>query len=277
MLYVIPTPIGNLEDLTLRALRILQSVDVIVAEDTRHTSKLLSHYQIHKPLLSYHEHSPPARLAELITLLQSGKTLGLVSDAGMPGISDPGTGIIQACWEARIPLEVLPGANACLTALVSAGFADQRFTFEGFLPVQGASRQERLAQLIREERVLIFYEAPHRIQQTLQDLGHWLGLDRELAVCRELTKIHSQVWRGTIQGAIEHFQQPRGEFTLVIRGCLPANEVIDDNFLIQQLQMLVAQGLVPSAAVRLLAQQTGVGRKHIYQLALTEAQHGAQD
>ncbi|WP_287129955.1 16S rRNA (cytidine(1402)-2'-O)-methyltransferase [Candidatus Cyanaurora vandensis] len=269
LLYIVPTPIGNLEDLTFRALRVLQSVDRIVAEDTRHTLKLLQHYDIHKPLTSYHEHSPPQRLAELLGLLTAGSRLALVSDAGTPGISDPGRALVQGCWERGVVLEVLPGACACITALVSSGLETGRFVFEGFLPARGRERQERLAQCQHETRTLIFYEGPHHLRQTLQDLIHWLGTDRELVLARELTKLHAQVWRGTLAQALVDFPQPRGEFTLVVQGRAVAVETVDDAFLQARLAELLARGLSPSAASRLVAQQTGISRNHIYQLTLS--------
>ncbi|WP_218082913.1 16S rRNA (cytidine(1402)-2'-O)-methyltransferase [Anthocerotibacter panamensis] len=268
MLYIVPTPIGNLEDLTFRALKVLQHVDQIVAEDTRHTRKLLQHYDIHRPLLSYHEHSPPERLQEILRHLHEGKTLALVSDAGMPGIADPGQELIAACWQEGIALEVLPGANAGLTALVGSGLATGRFVFEGFLPARGAERQARLAQCAREERTLIFYEAPHHLGQTLQDLAHWFGAEREVALARELTKVHAELWLGTLAGALAHFDQPRGEFTLVVQGAQRVEEAMDDAYLQKALGELTAQGLSRSAAARLLAQQTGISRKRIYQLTL---------
>jgi len=267
-LYIVPTPIGNLEDLTFRALKVLQRVDRIVAEDTRHTLKLLQHYDIHKPLTSYHEHSPPQRLTELIDGLAGGVTMALVSDAGTPGISDPGLTLIQACWKRGIALEALPGACACITALVSFGLDGGRFVFEGFLPPRGQERQARLAQCQTETRTLVFYEAPHHLQATLRDLAHWLGGDRAIGVARELTKIHAELWRGSIDTALDHFSNPRGEFTLVVQGAQLQAEVVDDPFLLARLQELVAQGLAPSAASRLIAQQTGVPRNHVYQLAL---------
>ncbi len=268
MLYVVPTPIGNLEDITLRALRILKSVDQILAEDTRHTAKLLHYYEIQKPLLSYHQHSPPQRLQEILELLILGRDLALVSDAGMPGISDPGLRVIQACWEHKLPVEVLPGANACLTALVASGLETERFVFEGFLPAKGETRQARLARLSMEPRTMVLYEAPHHLQQTLKDLARWLSNEREVVAARELTKLYAEVWRGTLAEAQAHFSQPRGEFTLVIRGLVIEKKVIEDQFLLHMLGELTHKGLSPSAAIRLVSEQTGIARNYVYQLSL---------
>ncbi|HTL90128.1 MAG TPA: 16S rRNA (cytidine(1402)-2'-O)-methyltransferase, partial [Leptolyngbya sp.] len=178
-LYIVGTPLGNLEDMTYRAVRILQTVDLIAAEDTRHTGKLLQHFQVKTPQISYHDHNRQTRTAELIDRLQQGTSIALVTDAGMPGISDPGYELVRACTEVGIPIVPIPGATAAMTALSASGLRSDRFAFEGFLPAKETDRREHLERLITDERSLIFYEAPHRIQKTLQDMATVLGNDRQ--------------------------------------------------------------------------------------------------
>ncbi|MBE9100007.1 16S rRNA (cytidine(1402)-2'-O)-methyltransferase [Vacuolonema iberomarrocanum] len=270
-LYVVATPIGNLEDLTLRAMRVLQTVDWIAAEDTRHTGKLLQHLQVKVPQISYHDHNRTQRLPELVVKLQAGKAIALVSDAGMPGISDPGYELVQACAEANIPVVPIPGASAVITALSASGLPSDRFVFEGFLPAKGQERRERLQSLIPETRTLVLYESPHRLLQTLADLAEVLGGDRAITLARELTKLHEEFWRGTLHEAQAEFKRrsPQGEFTLVIAGAPPSQLVLTDEALLSELSALLRQGLSRSAASRQLAQQTELPRRHIYQLALT--------
>jgi 16S rRNA (cytidine1402-2'-O)-methyltransferase len=219
-LYICPTPIGNLEDITLRALKILKQVDIIAAEDTRVTLKLLNHYDIKTQLFSYHEHNKIIKGRELIQLLMQGKSIALVSDAGMPGISDPGEELIKDAIKQGIKIVPLPGATASISALVASGLDCSRFVFEGFLPKKKNERQKRLAQLKHEFRTLILYEAPHRIVKTLEDIRHILG-DRRIVVAREITKIHEQFLRATIGEVLTILKEskPRGEFVLVIEGC----------------------------------------------------------
>jgi len=270
-LYIVATPIGNLEDMTMRAVRVLQTVDWIAAEDTRHTGKLLQHFQVKAPQISYHEHNRTQRLPELLTKLQAGKAIALVSDAGMPGISDPGYELVRACAEAQIPVVPIPGASAVITALSASGLPSDRFVFEGFLPAKGQERRDRLQALIPETRTLVLYESPHRLQQTLADLAETLGGDRPITLARELTKLHEEFWRGTLQEAQVEFEgrSPQGEFTLVIGGAAPTKLVLTDEALLSELSALLEQGLSRSAASRQLAQQTDLPRRHIYQLALT--------
>ncbi|MHC5595686.1 MAG: 16S rRNA (cytidine(1402)-2'-O)-methyltransferase, partial [Nostoc sp.] len=201
-LYVVGTPIGNLEDITFRAVRILQTVDIIAAEDTRHTGKLLQHFQVKTPQVSYHEHNRTSRIPELLEHLVNHKAIALVSDAGMPGISDPGYELVKACIEAGIPVVPIPGASAAITALSAAGLPTDRFVFEGFLPAKSQQRQEHLESLQTESRTLIFYESPHRLRDTLQDLAEVWGSDRQIVLGRELTKLYEEFWRGTIAEAI---------------------------------------------------------------------------
>ena len=269
-LYVVGTPIGNLEDMTFRAVRILQSVDAIAAEDTRHTGRLLQHFQIKTPQLSYHEHNRNERLPELLNQLKEGKAIALVTDAGIPGISDPGYELVKACIEAEIQVVPIPGASASLTALSAAGLPTDRFVFEGFLPASGQDRKQRLESLPAQARTLILYESPHRLRATLRDLGDCLGKDRHIVLARELTKLHEEFWRGTIEEAIAHYtqQEPRGEFTLVIAGAELAMPVLSEDALKAELQQLMAQGVSRSQATRQLAQLTKLPRRQLYQLAL---------
>jgi 16S rRNA (cytidine1402-2'-O)-methyltransferase len=269
-LYIVGTPIGNLEDITFRAVRILQSVDIIAAEDTRHTGKLLQHFQITAPQISYHEHNQKERIPQIIEKLQQGKAIAIVTDAGMPGISDPGYELIKACIAAQICVVPIPGASAAITALSAAGLPTDRFTFEGFLPPKGQERQQRLEALQTEARTIILYEAPHRLRQTLPDLAAILGEERSIVLARELTKLHEEFWRGTIKDAIAHYaeQSPQGEFTLVLAGVELQQPQLSEAAIKAELQNLISQGISRSQASRQLAQQTSLPRRHIYQLAL---------
>lgn len=270
-LYVVGTPIGNLEDMTFRAVRILQSVNAIAAEDTRHTGKLLQHFQIKTPQVSYHDHNRTERLPELLSQLSQGKAIALVTDAGMPGISDPGYELVKACIEAGISVVPIPGATAGITALSAAGLPTERFVFEGFLPASGQDREKRLELLPAESRTLIFYESPHRLRQTLQDLADCLGAYRRIVLARELTKLHEEFWRGTIKEAIAHYTQlePRGEFTLVVAGEELGVPVLSEDALKEELYQIMAQGISRSQAARQLAQLTKLPRRQLYQLALS--------
>ncbi len=272
-LYIVGTPIGNLEDMTFRAISVLRQVDVIAAEDTRHTGKLLQHFQIATPQVSYHDHNRQSRLPDLLRQLQQGRSLALVSDAGMPGISDPGYELVQACVEAGITVVPIPGASAVVTALSAAGLPSERFSFEGFLPTKGQARQQRLEALQTDPRTLVFYEAPHRLRQTLQDLQATLGPDRPIVLARELTKRYEQFWRGTVAAALTYYQtqEPQGEFTLVLGGHSAAPLQLSESALLAELQHLISQGLSRSQASRQLAQQTTLSRRQLYQLALTIA------
>lgn len=270
-LYVVGTPIGNLEDMSFRAVRVLQTVDVIAAEDTRHTGKLLHHFQIQTPQISYHDHNRIRRIPELLERLQQGQQIALVSDAGMPGISDPGYDLVLACREAGILVVPIPGPSAVITALSAAGLPTDRFAFEGFLPAKGQERRDRLEAIKAESRTLVFYEAPHRLRQTLQDLATLLGDDRPITLARELTKLHEEFWRGTIATALDHYSQrePQGEYTLVVAGATRVQLTLSEDALKAELQRLVQGGLSRSEASRQLAQQTSLPRRQIYQLALT--------
>jgi 16S rRNA (cytidine1402-2'-O)-methyltransferase len=269
-LYVVGTPIGNLEDITLRAVRILQTVDLIAAEDTRHTGKLLQHLQVKTPQVSYHEHNQISRIPELLAQLANGKAIALVSDAGMPGISDPGYELIKACIEAGREVVPIPGVSAVITALSAAGLPTDKFVFEGFLPAKSKQRQEYLASLPGETRTLVFYESPHRLRDTLQDLGQILGDNRQIVIARELTKLYEEFWRGTITEAIALYTQrePQGEYTLVVAGSPPSQIQFTDAELKAELLQMMKQGITRSQASRQLAHKTSVSRRYLYQLAL---------
>jgi 16S rRNA (cytidine1402-2'-O)-methyltransferase len=269
-LYIVGTPIGNLEDMTFRGVRILQTVDLIAAEDTRHTGRLLQHFQVKTPQVSYHEHNRNSRIPELLKHLQSGKAIALVTDAGMPLISDPGYELVKACIEAGIAVVPIPGASAAITALSAAGLPTDRFVFEGFLPTKTQQRREHLESLKIESRTLIFYESPHRLRDTLQDLADTFGSHRQIVLARELTKLYEEFWRGTIEKAIAYYseKEPQGEYTLVVSGT-PVEEVqLSPEEVKAQLQQLINQGISRSQASRQLAKLTSLKRQELYQLAI---------
>ena len=219
MLYIVPTPVGNLEDITLRAIRVLKEADLILAEDTRTSSVLLHHYDIHTPLRSHHkfnEHETSDRLADEIA---AGKNVALVSDAGTPGISDPGFMLVRACVERDVEVQCLPGATAFVPALIDSGLPCDRFYFEGFLP-QKKGRQTRLKQLAAQDHTMIIYESPFRLQKTLVELGTYLGQDRRASVTREISKVHEDTRRGSLAELAEHFKQvpPKGEIVIIVEG-----------------------------------------------------------
>ncbi len=218
-LYIIPTPIGNLEDLTFRALRILKEVDLILAEDTRDSAKLLKHYDIHTPMQSYHLFNEHQKVQSFVEQIKSGKTIALISDAGTPAISDPGFLLVRECVNANIEVECLPGATAFVPALVNSALPCERFIFEGFLPVK-KGRQSKLEELAEESRTIILYEAPFRVVKTLSQLADYLGKERPASVSREISKLHEETVRGTLAELVSHFSvnEPRGEFVLIIEG-----------------------------------------------------------
>ncbi len=270
-LYIVGTPIGNLEDMTVRAVRILQTVDLIAAEDTRHTGKLLHHFQIKTPQISYHEHNRMIRVPELVAKLQQGLAIALVSDAGMPGISDPGYELVKACAEEGFTVVPIPGASAVIAALSASGLPSDRFIFEGFLPAKSQARRTHLEGLQSESRTIVLYESPHRLRATLQDLADRLGHDRQITLARELTKLHEEFWRGTTTEAIELYtkREPQGEYTIVVAGAEVVKVVLSESALKSELQTLLNQGISRSDASRQLAQQTSLPRRQIYQLALS--------
>ncbi|MDJ0680816.1 MAG: 16S rRNA (cytidine(1402)-2'-O)-methyltransferase [Xenococcaceae cyanobacterium MO_167.B52] len=270
-LYLVGTPIGNLEDMTPRGVRILQQVDLIAAEDTRHTGRLLQYFEITTPQISYHEHNKQSRTIELVQKLEEGMNLALVSDAGMPSISDPGQELVVAAIAAKVEVITIPGVSASLTALTASGMISDRFVFEGFLPTKQSLRQERLESLKHETRTIIFYEAPHRLLSTLQDLSVVMGQERGIVLGRELTKIHEEFWRGNLEDAIALYQgnrQPKGEYTLVLAGATTESLITSETEIKQELAQLLEQGMTRSQASRHLAKLTSLSRREIYQLAL---------
>jgi 16S rRNA (cytidine1402-2'-O)-methyltransferase len=269
-LYLVGTPIGNLGDMTMRGIQVLRDVDTIAAEDTRHTGKLLHHFEIKTPQISYHQHNEQQRIPELIAQLQAGKSIALVTDAGMPGISDPGYLIVAACVAAGIRVIPIPGVTAVITAVSASGLPSDRFGFEGFLPVKGQERKARLESVAGEARTLVFYESPHRLRQTLADFGTTFGADRQLAIGRELTKLHEEFWRGAIGEAIEHYThtEPQGEYAIVIAGAPVSHPTLSDRAIDRALIELMLNGTSRSQASRIVAEQISQSRKYVYQLAL---------
>ncbi len=269
-LYLVGTPIGNLGDFSPRAREILETVDFIAAEDTRVTLKLLNHFEIRKPLVSYYEHNKVESAATIIPRLLGGENCALVTDAGMPAISDPGEDLVRQCAEAGIPIASVPGPSAVVTALAMSGLPTQRFTMEGFLAVSGKSRREHLEELKDETRTMVLYEAPHKLTETLKDLLAALG-DRDVALCRELTKLHEEVWRTTLSEAAAKYsaEKPRGECVLVIRG-KPKQE--GARLTLEQALALVenyrSEGKSLKEACRLAAADSGQSKNDLYHAAL---------
>lgn len=267
-LYVVGTPIGNLGDFSPRAAETLAQADFIAAEDTRVTQKLLSHLGLHKPLLSYFEHNKLSRGEVILARLREGETCALVSDAGMPAVSDPGETLIAACAAENIPVYVVPGPTAAISALAVSGLPTGRFTFEGFLSMNKRSRREHLAQVEHETRTMIFYEAPHKLRRTLGDLAKLFGDERKIAVVRELTKIHEEVWRTTLAEAAAHYreQEPRGEYVLVIAGAetpvLAEEFSLEDG--VERARELVEGGSSASEAAKQAAKEMGLKKGEIY-------------
>ena len=270
VLYIVATPIGNLEDITLRALRVLKEADIIAAEDTRHTQKLLSRFDIHTPLTSYHDHNKEEKAPILVSRLLEGKSIALVSDAGTPGISDPGYFLINLAIDQKVPVVPIPGATAAIAALSVSGLPTDRFVFEGFLPSKHTARMKRLTELAREERTLIFYEAPHRIMQALEDMQTVLG-DRKAVLTRELTKVHEQVIRGTLTEVKKHLEagSMKGEFTIIVEATASeADRVIisPEEYL---KNLILHRGLPKKEAIAVAAHDLGVPKKEIYKIGLT--------
>ncbi len=265
-LYIVGTPIGNLEDISLRALRTLREVDLIAAEDTRRTRKLLAHYDIKTPLTSYHEHNKLAKLDSLLETLRE-KDVALVSEAGMPGLSDPGYELVRAAIEAGIPVVPIPGPSALVTALVVSGLPTDSFLYLGFLPRRRGERRRLLSSIAEERRTIIAFEAPHRLLASLEDIREVLG-NRRIAVARELTKMFEEVIRGSLNEVIQHFSEtlPRGEFTLVIEG---AKEVVwEEERVREELGRLLASGVEGKEAVKQVARVAGWPRREVYKVWL---------
>lgn len=272
-LYLVSTPIGNLEDITLRALRVLKEVDLIACEDTRHTRKLLDHFGIRKPVISYHEHNEQTRAAELAGRLAQGESIAIVTDAGTPGISDPAYRIVRAAIKQGVEVVPIPGPAALIAGLVSSGLPTDSFYFGGFLPPRKGARRTRLNELRSERSTLVFYESPHRIREALSDAEDVLG-DREASLARELTKLHEQFLRGRLSEirARLDVQSPRGEMTLVIAGCGDDNLYATEQLsLTAQVDKLMNdQGLTRSDALKAVARSRGLSKREAYQKLLEE-------
>lgn len=270
-LYVVGTPIGNLEDMTYRAVRILSEVDFICAEDTRVTVKLLNHFNIKKPLLSYHEHSASHVSENIIGRLQGGESCAVVTDAGMPCISDPGEDLVRRCRDLDILVEAVPGPTAMATAAAVCGIPASRFSFEGFLSVTKKQRFAHLKSAASDTHTLIFYEAPHKLKATLEDMLKYFG-DRRVSICRELTKVHEEVMRTTLSEGVKYYTEnsPRGEYVLVVEGA--GEETLKDEYSIEEAaeiaRKLIESGTKPSEACKEAAEITGLKKSDIYAAVL---------
>lgn len=268
-LYVVGTPIGNLSDFSPRGIETLSAVDYIAAEDTRVTLRLLTHFGIKKPLLSYYKPHEAEKSAKILELLHDGNSVALVSDAGMPCISDPGVYLVQRCYEQGIPVESVPCCNAAIAAVAISGIDTARFAFEGFLPVDKKERRQRLEEASALPHTLIYYEAPHKLRQTLADLSAACGESRSAALCRELTKLHEEVIRGTLGelNSLYETTEPRGEYVIVVEGAAPRQQ---ESMTLEQAAELargfIAGGMKLSEACKTVSQQAGVPRKELYRL-----------
>ena len=267
ILYIIGTPIGNMEDITLRQLRILEEVDFICAEDTRVTLKLLNRCEIKNELVSFHEHSSRNDAMRIIDRILSGQNCGVVTDAGMPCISDPGEVLVRLCAENGIEVKAVPGPTAVTSAAALSGMPIRRFTFEGFLPVQKKERSQRLELLRNETAVMIFYEAPHKLKATLADMADFFGTDRKTALCREITKLHEEVLRFTLGEAVRYYDEnePRGEYVIVLEG---KTDTASDNISIEQAMEMVYRlidgGEKPTDACKAVAKETNFKKSELY-------------
>ena len=269
VLYIVATPIGNLEDFTFRAVRILGEVSLIAAEDTRRTAKLLRHYDVDTPTRSFHAHNEHERAPHLLALLASGRSIALVSDAGTPLLSDPGTRLVQQAVAKKIPVRAIPGASAVLAALVSSGLSDTQFTFVGFPPNKSNARKLWFATLQHEPRPLVMFEAPHRIRRSLEDMREVLG-DRDIAVCRELTKIHEELVKQPISEILTRIHSPRGEYTIVVAEGSKADEsvetVVEGEKILHEFGQLIKNGTSRRGAITQIARRYGLGSRTVYKL-----------
>ena len=271
MLYICGTPIGNMEDITLRAVRILGEVDLIAAEDTRQSVKLLNHFDIKTPLTSYYEHNKEVKGPQLIKMLKEGKNIALVTDAGMPGISDPGEDLVKLCYENNIGVTIVPGPTAVITALVLSGLNTRSYIFEGFLPKNKKQRIEVLEKLKNETRTTVFYEAPHHLLNTLKDIYKYAG-NRQVAVERELTKRHETVNKGNLSEIINYFEEnePKGEFVIVLEGAdsdeIKADEIskINEISIAEHFNSYITQGMDEKTAMKQVARDRGLGKRDVY-------------
>ncbi|KRM00227.1 16S rRNA (cytidine(1402)-2'-O)-methyltransferase [Liquorilactobacillus satsumensis] len=282
-LYLVPTPIGNLEDMTIRAVKVLQEVDLIAAEDTRNTQKLLNHFEIKTPQISFHEHNTQERIPILLRKLQDGQKIAQVSDAGMPSISDPGHELVVASLAQKIPVIPLPGPNAGLTALIASGIAPQPFLFVGFLARKKKEKEAQLEALSKKTETVILYEAPHRLKKTLKALAASFGGKRQIVLCRELTKKFEEFLRGTLDEALAwaESEQIRGEFCLIIAGNQQVQQPASPESILplaDQVELLIAtQGYKPNEAIKTVAKKNGLKRQSVYNsFHHIEAEQGGQ-
>ena len=275
-LYLCATPIGNLEDITLRVLRTLKEVDLIAAEDTRNSIRLLNHFEIKTPMTSYHEYNKIDKAYQLVAKMREGKNIALITDAGTPGISDPGEDIVRICYEEGIPVTSLPGAAACITALTMSGLPTRRFVFEAFLPKDKKEHQAVLEELKTETRTIIIYEAPHHLVRTLQELSDTLGGDRRLTICRELTKRHEEKMQTTFADSMAYYEvnEPRGEYVLIIAGRSREEMKKEEQAgwealsLEEHMAHYESQGIDRKEAMKRVAKDRGVSKRDIYQALL---------
>lgn len=267
ILYIVATPIGNLEDITLRAIRVLKEVDLIAAEDTRHTLKLLNHLEISKPLISYHRHNEEVKSNVLLEKLEEGKNIALVSDAGTPGICDPGEEIIKKCIELEIKVIPVPGACAMINSLICSGIDTKEFTFLGFLPLNKKLRKNKLDEIEKTNKTIIIYEAPHKLENTLKDLKQILDKNRKIVLAREITKIHEEFIRGNIDDIIEKIQDVKGEIVIIIEGNSVVSEENELNKLSleEHYKLYESQGLSKKEIIKKIAKDRNVNKNEIYQ------------
>lgn len=274
-LYLVPTPIGNLKDITLRALEVLENVDLVAAEDTRQSLKLLNHFNIKKTLISYHKHNEQGKSMDLIEKIKDGKSIALISDAGTPGISDPGSIIVSKCIEENIDFEVLPGATAITTALVYSGLDTSKFIFRGFLPRENKDKRIIIEELKDRKETLVFYESPHRIRETLEFLRSNLG-NRRISICRELTKLHEQILRLSLDEAIDYYSEKdiKGEFVLVVEG-KGEEEILQEEMakwealsIEEHIKNYISEGLSKKEAIKKVAKDRKLSKSEIYKYSI---------
>ncbi len=272
MLYLCATPIGNLEDITFRVLNTLKTVDLIAAEDTRHSIKLLNHFDIHTPMTSYHEYNKVEKARQLVKTMLDGKTIALITDAGTPGISDPGEELVKQCIEAGVEVSALPGAAACITALIQSGLSTRRFCFEAFLPANKKEREQILSQLANETRTIVMYEAPHHLEKTLKQLADTLGSERKITLCRELTKKYEEKSVTTLGQAIQNLEvnPARGEYVLVIEGKSfesiekEQQEQFETMTIEEHMEKYLSSGMDKKSAMKQVAADRGIPKREVY-------------
>ena len=278
MLYLCATPIGNLEDITFRVLHTLKTVDLIAAEDTRHSIKLLNHFDIHTPMTSSHEYNKVEKARQLVKIMLDGKNIALITDAGTPGISDPGEELVKQCIEAGVEVSALPGAAACITALIQSGLSTRRFCFEAFLPANKKEREQILSQLANETRTIVMYEAPHHLEKTLKQLADTLGSERKITLCRELTKKYEEKSVTTLGQAIQNLEvhPARGEYVLVIEGKSfesiekEQQEQFETMTIEEHMEKYLSSGMDKKTAMKQVAKDRGISKREVYQQLINE-------